>query len=336
MPRRRFYRRRRPRRWKKYRPRRKPRQRNVCSYCGRKFRTLLYRCNYCGEFFCPDHHIPESHKCIGLPPRSWDVYQAERAKREPRVPVREPLIWVPSPKSPRVVGAIRGVRRRDGTIVDFDEEKITSAIFRTVRDQRTAEELSDKVMRTLEQKYARKIPTLKDIHNVVKKVLIDYRKQQKIPKPFRFPRIRLPGFVKIPLLILLILALEFFVIKSLFNPTVYILAAIAAAFLNWKIFQRVSRISVHSDARIFGLRILSVLFLLSGIFLGAYWFLTVTNSFLFFGYPPDFVDKLHSLGEPLFSSIDIFVLVFAFGLVLIALFLNFKFMRRAGIIIFPR
>jgi len=235
-----------------------------------------------------------------------------------------------------VVGAIRGVRRRDGTIVDFDEEKITSAIFRTVRDQRTAEELSDKVMRTLEQKYARKIPTLKDIHNVVKKVLIDYRKQQKIPKPFRFPRIRLPGFVKIPLLILLILALEFFVIKSLFNPTVYILAAIAAAFLNWKIFQRVSRISVHSDARIFGLRILSVLFLLSGIFLGAYWFLTVTNSFLFFGYPPDFVDKLHSLGEPLFSSIDIFVLVFAFGLVLIALFLNFKFMRRAGIIIFPR
>lgn len=54
---------------------------------------MLYRCNYCGERFCPDHHLPEYHKCKGLPPRSWSAYAGGRGKREP---IREPP-WVTIP-----------------------------------------------------------------------------------------------------------------------------------------------------------------------------------------------------------------------------------------------
>lgn len=81
----------RPRRWKKVYRRRKPRQGNVCSHCGRKFTELPYRCNYCGKYFCSEHHLPEAHACKGL------------GRRKRIEPVREPPTWVPAPakKFPR-------------------------------------------------------------------------------------------------------------------------------------------------------------------------------------------------------------------------------------------
>jgi len=80
---------------------RKPRQGNVCSYCGRLIRELPYRCYRCGEYFCLVHHLPEVHECKGLLPRSWDTYREERAKREPVWPVRTPPTWVPPPREPK-------------------------------------------------------------------------------------------------------------------------------------------------------------------------------------------------------------------------------------------
>ena len=33
-----------------------------CDYCGRE-EALPFVCNYCGGTFCPEHRLPESHKC---------------------------------------------------------------------------------------------------------------------------------------------------------------------------------------------------------------------------------------------------------------------------------
>jgi len=73
---------------------------------------------------------------------------------------------------------IKKVRKRDGTIVDFDKERITNAIFAAAkevggRDRRTAERLADEVVRVLEERYAGQIPSVEDIQDVVEKVLIE-------------------------------------------------------------------------------------------------------------------------------------------------------------------
>jgi Zn-dependent protease len=34
-----------------------------CHFCGLKKEGLPFRCNYCGESFCPDHRLPENHAC---------------------------------------------------------------------------------------------------------------------------------------------------------------------------------------------------------------------------------------------------------------------------------
>jgi ribonucleoside-triphosphate reductase len=73
---------------------------------------------------------------------------------------------------------IKKVRKRDGTVVDFDKERITNAIFAAAvevggRDRRTAERLADEVVKILEGRYAGAIPSVEDIQDVVEKVLIE-------------------------------------------------------------------------------------------------------------------------------------------------------------------
>ena len=73
---------------------------------------------------------------------------------------------------------IKKVRKRDGTIVDFDKERITNAIFKAAvevggRDRRTAERLSDEVVKLLEEKFVGEIPSVEDVQDIVEKVLIE-------------------------------------------------------------------------------------------------------------------------------------------------------------------
>jgi len=78
---------------------------------------------------------------------------------------------------------IEKIRKRDGRIVDFDQEKITEAIWKAAqavggKDRKTAEELSDKVVAILEEKFAGKIPSVEDVQDVVEKVLVENGKYQ--------------------------------------------------------------------------------------------------------------------------------------------------------------
>jgi len=37
-----------------------------CAYCDRDIEGLPFKCHYCGQYFCAEHHLPENHECPGL------------------------------------------------------------------------------------------------------------------------------------------------------------------------------------------------------------------------------------------------------------------------------
>jgi len=73
---------------------------------------------------------------------------------------------------------IKQVRKRGGDIVDFDQEKATSAIYKSLKavgrdDANLASELSDKVIKMINNKFhPRSIPAIEEVQDVVEEVLI--------------------------------------------------------------------------------------------------------------------------------------------------------------------
>lgn len=70
------------------------------------------------------------------------------------------------------------IRKRDSRVVDFDEEKITKAIWAAAqavggRDRKLAERLSTRVVALLGEKFPQEIPGVEDVQDVVEKVLIE-------------------------------------------------------------------------------------------------------------------------------------------------------------------
>jgi ribonucleoside-triphosphate reductase len=72
---------------------------------------------------------------------------------------------------------IKKIRKRDGRIVPFDKDKITTAIFKAGdavgdKDRIQAEKLTWKVIRKLEEKFVEDMPTVEEIQDMVEKVLV--------------------------------------------------------------------------------------------------------------------------------------------------------------------
>jgi ribonucleoside-triphosphate reductase len=72
---------------------------------------------------------------------------------------------------------IKQVRKRDGRIVPFDQEKITNAIFKAAqavggKDREKSKELSEKVVKILEGRFEKRIPTVEDVQNVIERTLV--------------------------------------------------------------------------------------------------------------------------------------------------------------------
>ncbi|MCW1309890.1 MAG: ribonucleotide reductase N-terminal alpha domain-containing protein, partial [Candidatus Nanoarchaeia archaeon] len=73
---------------------------------------------------------------------------------------------------------ISEIKKRDGRIVKFDQEKITIAIYKALIAVKTgdidvAKDLSDKVVKILEENFAGKVPSVEDVQDIVEKVLIN-------------------------------------------------------------------------------------------------------------------------------------------------------------------
>jgi len=73
---------------------------------------------------------------------------------------------------------IKSVKKRDGRIVDFDQAKITQAIFKALTasgqgDGKLSEELSDKVVKILNRRFKQEeVPNVEQIQDIVEEVLI--------------------------------------------------------------------------------------------------------------------------------------------------------------------
>ena len=76
------------------------------------------------------------------------------------------------------VRKIDQVKKRDGRIVPYDETKIAGAIFKAAQavggeDHYLSTELARVVTMFLERYYAKDVPEIEDIHDMVEKVLIE-------------------------------------------------------------------------------------------------------------------------------------------------------------------
>lgn len=70
------------------------------------------------------------------------------------------------------------VRKRDGRLVLFDQNRITNAIYAAAKsvggkDRATAQKLSDQVVEIVRQRFKDKIPTVEEIQDIVEKILIE-------------------------------------------------------------------------------------------------------------------------------------------------------------------
>ena len=76
-------------------------------------------------------------------------------------------------------GTIKQIRKRDGRLVTFDQNKITAALSRAVtqtigKDPALAQRLSGQVVKILEEKFdGRTIPTVEEAQDTVEKVLLE-------------------------------------------------------------------------------------------------------------------------------------------------------------------
>ncbi len=73
---------------------------------------------------------------------------------------------------------VRQIKKRDGRIVPFDNEKITNAIFKAARsvggqDRELAEKLTAQVVKLVDKHYGSTTPTVEGIQDIVEKVLIE-------------------------------------------------------------------------------------------------------------------------------------------------------------------
>lgn len=81
-------------------------------------------------------------------------------------------------KISRKRGGITKVKKRDGKILPFDQNKITAAIWAAAqavggKDREGAEMLSDEVVEVLKDEFTHRIPSVEQIQDVVEKVLVE-------------------------------------------------------------------------------------------------------------------------------------------------------------------
>lgn len=67
---------------------------------------------------------------------------------------------------------ITKIKKRDGYLVKFEQKKITDAIHKTmlavgIKDEKKAKQISDKVVRILNKKFVKEIPSIEDVQSIV-------------------------------------------------------------------------------------------------------------------------------------------------------------------------
>jgi len=86
-----------------------------CSFCGKE-EPLLFKCKYCGKFYCVEHRLPEKHECPML-----RVYEPITVLRETKPVVEEPEIVIKrGSRSPlAMVFSFSEMEKRDLAVASF-------------------------------------------------------------------------------------------------------------------------------------------------------------------------------------------------------------------------
>jgi len=100
---------------------------------------------------------------------------------------------------------ISRIRKRDGRLVDFIEEKITNAIFKAAKavggkDRKKARELSSIIVRILDQRFSEEHPpTVEQVQDIVEKILMEsgHAKTAKVYILYRQKRTEIRDFKKV-------------------------------------------------------------------------------------------------------------------------------------------
>jgi len=80
--------------------------------------------------------------------------------------------------NPKSIMDIKKIKKRDGSIVDFDQEKITGAIFKAITavsqmDGKESKKVSDKVIEIISRRFKKdEIPTVEQVQDIVEECLI--------------------------------------------------------------------------------------------------------------------------------------------------------------------
>jgi len=53
-----------------------------CHYCKRLIKELPFKCSFCGKYYCPEHRLPEKHKCRGL--KEYKKQRHEKSEKHRR------------------------------------------------------------------------------------------------------------------------------------------------------------------------------------------------------------------------------------------------------------
>lgn len=98
------------------------------------------------------------------------------------------MLQVTGYKSTMTKNNIKKIKKRDGRIVDFDQQKITDAIYKAVRvigeeNGELSGRLSDRVVEILNERFIGGIPQVEDIQDIVEETLIK-EGQVKVAKAF--------------------------------------------------------------------------------------------------------------------------------------------------------
>lgn len=83
------------------------------------------------------------------------------------------------------------IKKRDGSIVLFNKEKVTNAIFRAAtavggKDKDMARDLSEQVVNLVDKRFKDDVPSVEDIQDIIEDVLIDNRHSQTAKAYIRY------------------------------------------------------------------------------------------------------------------------------------------------------
>ncbi|HDI72667.1 MAG: hypothetical protein DRN19_02830 [Thermoplasmata archaeon] len=268
----------------------------VCSYhlCGK--RTTVYKCKYCGEYFCEEHIRPkppgqpnfrsispedkllmeEWHKPGGHPcPPYFDHWVAEREK-----------------EAKKLDAALDKLLRSPSYVSTSDQKDVSITLSPEMKKQ----------------------------------------KRKRYKKVRRIRRISIPFRVKFFLgSLILYLFLYFMVLPNYENEQLTIFAWIVFYALEisglYVLLKALDGISIHSTLRLWGLRLLAAFIIGVALSIGfLYWF----GMSIFIVLSPEAASALST------TLTNLAFVILVLGLLIIGGYLEFKFMEESGSIVYVR